>query len=180
MGASPTSLLVTTTALISNVCSSVPRWTLRQTRRLAPPCGRAFQSPSPSTMIPVLSAARQRFVFKPRTGIKRCSGPLRVPMRNGDGKGRLTTAGRAEVRHVPVQADQAKQALDEASRLPQRHAKKHLDRQAGLDCSVTAKRDVAHACRSASPPTPCQDRTSLAAIKDNRLPVKGSSKNHGA
>ena len=55
-------------------------------------------------MIPVLSAARQRFAFKPRTGIKRCSGPLRVPMRNGDGKGLLTTAGRAAGRHSDIGA----------------------------------------------------------------------------
>ncbi len=37
-------------------------WILRQTRRFVPPCLRAFHSPSPSTLMPVLS-------------IKRCSGP---------------------------------------------------------------------------------------------------------
>ena len=60
------------------------------------------------------------------------------------GQGLPATAARAEVRHLPVQADQAKQALGEASRLPRRHcrsdqwrntvnhAKKDLHRQAGL------------------------------------------------
>ena len=84
-----------------------PRCTLRQTRRLGPPCLRAFHAPSPSTLIPVLS-------------IKRCSGPC-DPRRDVHGKGLLATAQRAEVRHLPVQSDQAKQALDEARRLPRRH-----------------------------------------------------------
>jgi hypothetical protein len=52
MGASPTSLLVTSTARISSVCSSIPRWTLRQTQRFAPPCLRAFHSPSPLDLDP--------------------------------------------------------------------------------------------------------------------------------
>ncbi len=41
------SLLVTSTALISNVCLSIPRWTLRQTRRFAPPCLRLRRANSP-------------------------------------------------------------------------------------------------------------------------------------
>lgn len=36
MGASQMSLVVTSTARTSSVCSSMPRWTLRQTRRLVP------------------------------------------------------------------------------------------------------------------------------------------------
>ncbi len=71
-------------------------------------------------------------------------------MRDVDGKGLLATAERAEIRHVPVQADQAKQALDEASRLPQRHAEKDLHRQAGLDGSV--------AVDGLSPPIACRLR----------------------
>ena len=63
MGASPMWLPVTSTARISNVSSSIPRWSLRQTRRFGPPCLRACHSPSPSTLIPVLS-------------ISRCNGPL--------------------------------------------------------------------------------------------------------
>jgi len=62
MGASPISLLVTFNALTFSVSSSIPRWILRQTRRFGPPCVQAFHSPSPSTLIPLLS-------------IKRCSGP---------------------------------------------------------------------------------------------------------
>ena len=59
-------------------------------------------------------------------------------MRNVHGKGFLAAAQGAEVGHIPVQADQPQQALDEASRLPQRHAKKDLHRQAGLDGSIAA------------------------------------------
>jgi hypothetical protein len=58
-------------------------------------------------------------------------------MRDVDGKGLLATAERAEIRHLPVQTDQAKKAFDEPSRLPQRHAEKDLHRKAGLHRSVT-------------------------------------------
>jgi hypothetical protein len=61
---------------------------------------------------------------------------LRRPMRNVDGKGLLATAQGAEVGHIPVQADQPLQALDEPGRLSQRHAKQDLHRQAGLDGGV--------------------------------------------
>ena len=61
-------------------------------------------------------------------------------MRNVDGKRLLATAKRAEVRHIPVQANKAKQALDEPGRLPQRQAEKDLHRQAGLDGSVAVNR----------------------------------------
>ena len=57
-------------------------------------------------------------------------------MRSADGKGLLAAARRAEVRHVPVYVDQAKQALDKTGRLTLRHAEKNLHRQAGLDGSV--------------------------------------------
>jgi hypothetical protein len=40
------------TTRTSSVSSSIPRWILRQTRRLGPPFLRAFHSPSPSTLIP--------------------------------------------------------------------------------------------------------------------------------
>ncbi len=65
---------------------------------------------------------------------------LRPPMRDVHGKGLLATAERAEVRHLPVQADQAKQALDEPGRLPQRHAEQDLHRQAGLDGRIAVDR----------------------------------------
>ena len=44
-------------------------WILRQTRRLAPPCLRAFHSPSPSTLIPVLSISRCNGPADPRYGM---------------------------------------------------------------------------------------------------------------
>ena len=47
-GASPMWFPVISTARISSVFSSIPRWTLRQTRRLELPCLRACHSPSPS------------------------------------------------------------------------------------------------------------------------------------
>ena len=56
---SPMWLPVISTARTSSVSSSMPRWILRQTRRFAPPCLRACHSPSPSTLMPVLSIARQ-------------------------------------------------------------------------------------------------------------------------
>ncbi len=55
---SPMWLPVSSTARTSNVSSSIPRWTLHQTRRLGPPCLRACHSPSPSTLIPVWSISR--------------------------------------------------------------------------------------------------------------------------
>jgi len=53
-----------------------------------------------------------------------------------DLQGLLTPLQRAEVRHIPVQADQPQQALDEPSRLPQRHPDQHLHRQTGPDSGV--------------------------------------------
>ena len=47
MGASPTSLVVNSAARISSVCSSIPMWILRHTRRLAPPCLRVRRENSP-------------------------------------------------------------------------------------------------------------------------------------
>ena len=42
----------------------------------------------------------------------------------------------AEIRHIPVQADQPQQTFDEPCRLPQRHAEKNLHRQTNLDGGV--------------------------------------------
>ena len=86
-------------------------------------------------------------------------------MRDVHGKGLLTAAERAEVWHVPVQADQTKQALDEPSSpwslgpvalprldLPQCHAEQDLHRQAGLDRSGAVDRlPPTLACRLRSP-----------------------------
>ncbi len=65
---------------------------------------------------------------------------LRPPMREVHGQGLLATAEGAEIRHIPVEADQAMQALDEAGRLSQRHAEKDLHRQAGLDGGIAVDR----------------------------------------
>jgi len=65
---------------------------------------------------------------------------LRPPMRDVRGESLLATAECAEVRHLPVQADQAKQALHVPDRLPQGHAEQDLNRQAGLDSSINLER----------------------------------------
>ena len=66
MGASPISLVVNSAARISKDFSSTPMWILRHTRRLVPPCLRAFHSPSPSTLMPVLSTNRCNGPSEPR------------------------------------------------------------------------------------------------------------------
>ena len=65
---------------------------------------------------------------------------LRSTKGDVDLQGLLAAAQRAEVRHSPVQANQVQQALDEASRLAQRHAEKHLHRQTGLDRGIAIVR----------------------------------------
>lgn len=63
IGALPMLLLVTSISRISSVCSSIPVCILLHSRRLGPPYLRAFHSPSPSALIPVLS-------------ISSCNGPV--------------------------------------------------------------------------------------------------------
>lgn len=58
IGASPMSLVVKSAARVSSDFSSIPMWIFRQILRLAPPCLRAFHSPLPSTLMPVLSTKR--------------------------------------------------------------------------------------------------------------------------
>ena len=48
----------------------------------------------------------------------------------------LAPRQRAEIRHRPVQADQAQKALDEPGRLSKRHPEQHLHGQAGLDGGI--------------------------------------------
>jgi hypothetical protein len=109
-------LLVTSTARTSNVSSSIPMCILRQIRRLGPPRFRAFHSPSPSALIPVLS-------------IRRFSGPIRqVHLQHS-----LTATQRTEVGRRPIQTGQLQKTFDEPRRLPQGHAKQHLHGQASLD-----------------------------------------------
>ena len=77
---------------------------------------------------------------------------LRAPMRDVHGQRLLPAAERAEIRHIPVQADQAKQALHKASRLPQRHAEQYLHRQASLDGRIAVDGlSPALACRLRRP-----------------------------
>lgn len=61
---------------------------------------------------------------------------IRSAIRNVDLQGLLAARQRAEVGHLPVQTDQPQQALDEAGRLPERHPKQNLHRQAGLDRGI--------------------------------------------
>lgn len=68
MDASPTLLVATSTARTSSVSSSIPICILRQTRRLGPPCLRAYHSPSPSDLMPVLSMSRFSGPKPPRYG----------------------------------------------------------------------------------------------------------------
>lgn len=67
--ASPISFPVVSTALISSEPSPIPIWSLRQIRCFEPPCLRRCHSPSPSTLIPVLSIRRCKGPFEPRYGI---------------------------------------------------------------------------------------------------------------
>lgn len=62
---------------------------------------------------------------------------LRAAIRNVHRKRPLTWADGAEVRHVPVQPRQPKQAFDEARRLAKRHPEQDFHGQASLDRSVT-------------------------------------------
>jgi len=94
---------------------------LRQIRRLGPPCLRAFHSPSPSALIPVLSTARQSLLAAMR-GDQKVQRASPTTIRQVYVQRLLTAAKGAEIRHLPVQPYQLQQALNEACRLPERHA----------------------------------------------------------
>jgi hypothetical protein len=68
----------------------------------------------------------------PRAVDQQVQRTLRPPMRDVHGEDLLAMAERAEVWHIPIEADQARQALYQPGRLPQRHAEQHLHGQAGL------------------------------------------------
>lgn len=80
---------------------------------------RTFHSPSPATLMPVLSHQKMQR-------------PLPTAIGHVD-QGRLAPAERAEVRHIPVQTDQTQRAIDDAGRLAKRHAEQHRHRRTGLD-----------------------------------------------
>ncbi len=153
MRASPTSLVVNSAARISSVCSSIPMWILRQTRRLGPPCLRAFHSPSPSTLIPVLSTKRCNGPCDPRKGILTFSTLWRrrsvlksgtaqsKPISRETGSRRTPSSGGAPCRTAPSSSDR--------SRSPHR-------------CSRAAD----HACRWAQPPRSSRDQTRSSANHD--------------
>ena len=79
--------------------------------------------PAPSTLMPVLSTSRCSGFWEPRWGRATVNAFWRLL------KG-------AEVGRRQIQADQSEKALDEAGRLPERHAEHDLHRQAGLDRSI--------------------------------------------
>ncbi len=117
IGASPTLLDVTSTARISNVCPSIPRCILRReraappvranprTRRFEPPCLRVCRAarfrgptgatviphPSLSTLMPVLSAARQDIAQQCPRGDGQVQRALGAAVRDGDVQGLLAT-----------------------------------------------------------------------------------------
>lgn len=68
MGASPTLLVVTSTAPTASVSSSNPMCILRHIRRFGPPCLRALHSPSPSGLMPIPSMSRLSGRAPPRKG----------------------------------------------------------------------------------------------------------------
>jgi hypothetical protein len=90
IGTSPIPLLITSTARISYVSSSIPICILRHSPRMDPPCLRAFHAPSPSALMPVLSTNRCNGpiealygmatdnVFWPLSADLRCNGRHRV------------------------------------------------------------------------------------------------------
>jgi hypothetical protein len=73
-------LLVASIARISSVFSSIPICILRQRRRFDPPCLRAFHSPSPSALMPVLSTARQSKHSFDERGSEGAAAPLTLGM----------------------------------------------------------------------------------------------------
>ena len=80
-------------------------WILRQTRRFVPPCLRAFHSASPSTLMPPRRFARTGGAYRldvNQEGLR----AWRATIGDVDLQGPLAAAGRAEVRHNPVQVDQ--------------------------------------------------------------------------
>ena len=66
--------------------------------------------------------------------------PLRAAVGDGHGQGLLPPAQRAEVRHSPVEANQAQQAFHEPGCLPESHAEEELHRQARLNCGIAILR----------------------------------------
>ncbi len=156
----------------------MPIWILRRTRCLGPPCLRAFHSPSPSTLMPVLSTARQSLLVATR-GDKQVQRPLRAVIRNIDCKYPLTTADGAEVRHGPSETRQPEEAFHKASRLPKCHPEQHFHGQASLDRGVTESTRSAPPAGRFGIPVHLGIKPPSHRYKQ-RLPGSGSSVTRGA
>lgn len=154
--------------------------------RLCPPCLRACRSsgkpfpgafpdpprPSPSALI--AGAVDQQVQQS-----------LGAAIRDLDGVGLLATRQSAEIRHAPVEAHQARQAPDEARRLPRRlcrsdrwradldHAERHLHRQAGPKGGITVGPLAATlACRRGTPATRLSYRDEALTIRVQQCPFQ--------
>ena len=78
---------------------------------------------------------------------------LGASIRDVHGQRLLAARQRAEVGHDPVETDRPQQAFDEPGRLPERHAERHLHRQAGPNgCIAVGLMAATPACRHAIPP----------------------------
>ncbi len=117
---------------------------------------------------------------------------LRAPMRDVHGQRLLPADQGAEVGHIPVQANQPKQALDESASpwslgpvafpwldLPQRHPEQDFHGQAGLDGGVTVDRlspTLASGLRSPNHVgvEPHRQRSTTLERLVTREPVQGS------
>ena len=115
---------MTSTARTSYVSSSIPMWFLRQIQRLIPPSFGACHSPSPSTVVPVLSMRRSMGWFLRDTAGSR-SAFL-------DGCTLCLNQG-----HRIGQPYKLQQALQKACYLPEWYPEQHLQGQAYLDRSIT-------------------------------------------
>ena len=112
------------------------RWPTVETQFRWKGCLRTCHSPFPSTLMPVLSTARQDIAEQWPRGDQQVQRPLGTAIRDVHGKRFLAAGQRAEVGQRPAKADQAQQAFDDPGRLPQRHAEQHLHRQIGLDRGI--------------------------------------------
>lgn len=104
---------------------------------------------------------------------------LRAPMRDVHGQRLLPAAQGAEVGHIPVQANQPKQALDESGCLPQRHPEQDFHGKAGLDGGVTVDRLLPTLASGLRSPNrvgvePHRQRSSTLERLVIRGPVQGS------
>jgi hypothetical protein len=118
-------LPVTSTARTSSVSSSIPICILCQTRRLEPPCLRAFHAPSPSALMPVLSISRLSGPVEPRYG--------RLTFNVFWRRHKVLKSGVAW--SSPIRPTAA--GSGRTSCLAKRHAKQDFQRQAGLNGGIT-------------------------------------------